>query len=170
MGAGIPHSYWPLSAQPMSHCLDLLLPAVPAIGGLDDPAAAWALAADADQLRPYRWQSSVELRSYSITASPYSFFGRLPDGYVEKTWRVVTVDAPELRGGGFSDANDSLELLLRSILRSCDRWVLSFALECEQIDGLYRDTVEGAITRLRAGIGGRQREGFISYADPATRD
>jgi hypothetical protein len=153
----------------MSHCLDLLLPAVPAIRGLDDPAAAWASAADAYELRPYRWQSSVELRSYSIPASSYPFFSLLPDGYVEKSWRVVTVDAPELRGGGFSDANGPLELLLRSILRSCDRWILSFALECDQIDGVYRDTVEGAITRLRAGIGGPQREGFISCATPATR-
>ncbi len=74
----------------------------------------------------------IELDSFPV--EPYPFTRLLPPGYVGRDWRVVSIQCGSLYGGFVPGGDDRLERLLRALLTRSDRWVVSLAFYCDQVD------------------------------------
>lgn len=152
----------------MDACLELLLPHLVQVDGLEYKQVSFTWGGISYPQGPgsLHWGEFVELVQTPI---PAHLRRHLPSDYVTENWIALSIRGKSLdllqdeANGSDVDWNGrNLEQLLRLLLSQSRRWVLVFELHCDQIDNVYRMSVDEAIERLRQNLQwDTGSEGFI---------
>jgi hypothetical protein len=152
----------------MDACLELLLPHTIQLNALEwkVPSFIWGGINYPQGPERVKWGEFVEIVRTPIAEHLRKY---LPANSGTETWVALSIRGEgldllqrEVNGSSVDWHRSSLEDLLRSLLSNCSTWLLVFELHCDQIDSIYRMSVDQCIDRLKQNLRYEVRsEGFV---------
>ena len=152
----------------MDACLELLLPQMPQVDGLEQRTVnfVWGGVSYRQDPVTFHWGDHVDLVQ---TPVPAHLGNLLPVSCAKEIQVALSIRGQgldllqeEVNGSVVDWKGRSLEQLLRSLLSQCRQWVLVFELHCDQIDHVYRLGLDDCLVLLRQNL--KQEavtEGFV---------
>lgn len=158
----------------MDVLFQILLPGLEPVEGLEPHQETFWWGGEEHPQGPvvYRWGAHVQLAPRGIQDYIPRF---LPEGYLGPDWVFFDVEGDgleplwdELSGREVDWGGRRLDDLLSRLLEQHDRWVLVFEPFSDQIDNVYRRSVQGCLDKLKTNLArDAGREGFIALPPEA---
>jgi hypothetical protein len=150
--------------------LQLLLPELKPVVGLEfqQEVFSWGGVEYPQEPVKYLWGSHVELIPRDLQTHIPWF---LPEGFLDDGWVFLDVEGDgldllegEVNGMEMDWGGKRLDDLLALLLKQSDQWAVLFELHSDQIDSVYKLTVDECMRKLKANLKRDiKREGFIAY-------
>ena len=152
----------------MDDLLAILIPKLEDVPGLEKRQEVYSWGGKDYPQEPikYRWGSHVELRTSELQTYLWDFF---PEDYRKQPWLVLDVNESaltlfqsEVNGYEVDWGGSPLDEILKTLLSRHEKWAVVFEPYSDQMDSVYRLTVDQCIQKLKANyLRNVQKEGFI---------